>query len=159
MSFLSDSRCICCSDNLESNDLRCVRGAIFSIHHKWYNIGLELDIPFSTLDAIEMNYRTSDRCLTEMLKQWLTRDFPAPTWSKLVEALSSEPVGEQRLAKEIHTQHCDSLLDCDDGTACYKIQQSGTVGKISEKQNSKDSPTTSLSHSTSMLYSSATAYL
>ena len=109
------------SDPLGPNDLRCVRAAIYSIHHKWYNIGLELNMPFTALDAIKTNQRTTDECLTEMLKQWLTRDSPPPSWSGLVEALSSEPVGEKRLAREIqfkilcHTgrkriSHCSYLV-------------------------------------------------
>ena len=99
--------CICCSaGNLGPNDLRRVRGAIFSVHHKWYNIGLELDIPFTTLDGINANFQMTDKCLTEMLKQWLSRTSPPPSWSGLVEALSSEPVGEKRLAEQIHTQYC-----------------------------------------------------
>ena len=94
------------SDPLSPNDLRCVRAAIYSIHHKWYNIGLELNIHFTALDAIETNHRLTDKCLTEMLKQWLTRDSPPPSWSCLVEALSSEPVEEKRLARDIQTKYC-----------------------------------------------------
>ena len=94
------------SDPLGPNDLRCVRTAVYSIHHKWYNIGLELNIPFTALDAIEANHRLTDKCLTEMLKQWLNCDSPPPSWSALVEALSSEPVGEKRLAGEIQTKYC-----------------------------------------------------
>ena len=65
-----------------------------------------MDIPFTKLDGIKANFRMTDECLTEMLKQWLTRTSPPPRWSDLVEALSSAPVGEKRLAEEIHTQYC-----------------------------------------------------
>ena len=61
-------------------------------------------MPFTALDAIKANHRTTDECLTEMLKQWLKRDSPPPSWSALKEALSSEPVGEKRLAGEIRAQ-------------------------------------------------------
>ena len=101
--------------NLGPDDLRCVRKAIFSVHHKWYSIGLELDISFPTLDGIKTNFRMTDECLTEMLKQWLTRTSPPPTWSGLVEALSSDPVGEKRLAETIHSQYCAAADVADNG--------------------------------------------
>ena len=93
-------------DTLGPSDLRCVRSAIFSVRHKWYDIGLELDIPFQTLDVIRTDFHMAAECLIEMLKQWLSRTLPAPSWSSLVEALSSEPVGEKRLADGIHGKYC-----------------------------------------------------
>ena len=84
-----------------------MRTAIFSVRHKWYDIGLELEIPFQSLDVIKTDCPSNSAdCLREMLKQWLSRMSPAPSWSALVEALSSEPVGEKRLAGEIHRQFC-----------------------------------------------------
>ena len=91
---------------MSSDDLCHVQAAVYSIHHKWYNIGLQLGIAFTALDAIKANQRTTDECLTEMLKQWLTRDSPPPSWSGLVEALSSEPVREERLARGLHAKYC-----------------------------------------------------
>ena len=104
------------ADNLGSKDLRRVRGAIYSVNHKWYNIGLELDIPFKTLDGIAANFRMTGDCLREMLKQWLTRVSPPPSWSSLVEPLSSEPVREQELAEEIRSQYCVPRNVTDSGT-------------------------------------------
>ena len=103
--------CVCfyntsCADDLGPNDLRQVRSALFSVQHKWYNIGLELYFVFTTLDIIKSNFHTTDECLTEMLKQWLSRTSPGPSWSGLVEALSSEPVGEKRLASQIQSTYC-----------------------------------------------------
>ena len=94
-------------DTLGPSDLRCVRSAIYSVRHKWYDIGLELDIPFQTLNVIKRDCpQNSADCLREMLVEWLSRTSPAPSWSSLVEALSSEPVGEKRLADEIHGKYC-----------------------------------------------------
>ena len=93
-------------DNIGPDDLCHVQGAIYSIHHKWYNIGLQLHISFHVLDGIKVNNRTTDECLTEMLKHWLTRDSPDPSWNELVEALFSEPVGEKTLARHIQTNYC-----------------------------------------------------
>ena len=82
---------------------------MFSARDKWYDIGLELKIPYHTLNAIEKDCPNSCAdCLRKMLVEWLTGDSPAPSWSGLVEALSSDPVGEKSLARDIHTKYCDS---------------------------------------------------
>ena len=94
------------ADNLGPDDLCNVMEAIYSVHPKWYNIGLKLHISFPTLDGIKANFKMTDECLREMLKQWLTQISPPPCWSGLVEALSSVLVGEKRLAEQIHTQYC-----------------------------------------------------
>ena len=52
---------------------------------------------------MKANNCTTDECLTEMLKHWLNCD---PSWSDLVQAISSEPVGEKTLARQIQTKYC-----------------------------------------------------
>ena len=105
-------------DTLGSSDLRCVRSAIYSVRHKWYDIGLELDIPFQTLNVIKTDCpQNSADCLREMLVEWLSCTSSAPSWSTLVEALSSEPVGEKRLADEIHAKYCTQ-----EQTTCTSIE-------------------------------------
>ena len=100
--------------NLGSADLQCVRREIFSINHKWYDVGLELKIVFTTLDNIKANFSETGKCLTEMLKHWL-KNTSDPSWSGLVEALSSEPVGEKRLARAIHARYCGTHDDINNG--------------------------------------------
>ena len=98
--------------NLGPDDLRSVRSAIYSIRNKWYDVGVELNISFQTLNAIRTDCPNNCAdCLREMLVVWLSRTSPPPSWSGLVEALSSEPVGERRLAEQIHTQYCVSSHD------------------------------------------------
>ena len=56
-----------------------------------------------------------------MLKHWL-KNTSDPNWSDLVEALSSEPVGEKRLAREIHAKYCtagDSMGSDQAGIAMF----------------------------------------
>ena len=101
--------------DLGPDDLRCIMSSIYSIHHKWYNIGLELNISFHVLDGMKANNRTTDECLTEMLKHWLNCD---PTWSDLVQALSSEPVGEKTLARQIHTKYCTTQREAETEHTC-----------------------------------------
>ena len=93
--------------NLGPDDFRSVRSAVYSVRNKWYDIGVELNISFQTLNAIKADCPNNcAECLREMLVVWLSRTSPPPSWSGLVEALSSEPVGEKRLAEQIHTQYC-----------------------------------------------------
>ena len=79
---------------------------MFTAKHKWYNIGLKLRIPHHTLDDIERKKSETEDRLREMLKQWLSSISPHPTWSGLVQALLSAPVGEKRLAEEIREKYC-----------------------------------------------------
>ena len=84
-----------------------MRSEIFSVRDKWYDIGVELNIPYTTLNVIEKDCPNNCAdCLRKMLVAWLSSDSPPPSWSALVEALSSEPVGEKRLAGEIQTKYC-----------------------------------------------------
>ena len=93
--------------DLGPDDLCDVLNAIFTGRDKWYHIGLQLKIPFQTLNVIRREHRdNATDCLTEMLQKWLTSTSPPPTWSGLVQALSSAPVGEKRLAEDIRRQHC-----------------------------------------------------
>ena len=71
-------------ERLTVNDLLEVFSAERS---KWKNIGLRLGITIDTLDAIEHDYRKCDDCLMAVLKEWLKRSEPRPTWDALQQAL------------------------------------------------------------------------
>ena len=73
------------------NDLTCVR--------RTYELGLELGVPESDLDDIEVDYRFSvaDR-RRETLRKWERID-ERPSWSKLVRALVA--INERRVARNI----------------------------------------------------------
>ena len=44
-----------------------------------------------------------------MLKQWLKRATPKPTWRALVDALRRDAVGEGQLAEELGVKYCNEL--------------------------------------------------
>ena len=91
-------------DQLTIEDLKTVRKAVWSARTKWKDIGLELDIIQTDLDAIEAVHRSDiGRCLTEMLGLWLKQVDPPPTWSVLVAALQDPTIGYGDLAKELET--------------------------------------------------------
>ena len=56
---------------------------------KWYQLGVQLDIPSGMLKTIESNYPCDvQRCMTEVLDFWL-RNAPERSWEKLTEALEA----------------------------------------------------------------------
>ena len=82
-------------------DLATVRKVVHPARTKWYDIGLELELPVDTLDAIERSRGDDGDHLRDILKYWLKRDAPTPTSKALVDALKSAPVGESRLACDV----------------------------------------------------------
>ena len=84
------------------HDLSLLHRELHQVSHKWFSLGVQLQIPFATLISIELdnNHQTS-KCLLEMLTVWLQRINPSPTWSVLIEALESPFVDERLLAQQL----------------------------------------------------------
>ena len=56
---------------------------------KWHHLGVQLEIPSTTLSTIECNYpRDAQQCMTEVLRLWL-RNASECSWEKLTEALEA----------------------------------------------------------------------
>ena len=92
---------------LSVDDLQVVREELNDVRAKWYDIGIQLRVNIGTLDAIEKQYLNNPSdCLRETLTTWLKSYPPSPTWSKVVDALSSKTVGETRLAANLEQKHC-----------------------------------------------------
>lgn len=83
-------------------DLKHVRALLFSIRHKWYDIGIELDLQVAELDIIRSKYDDPADCLLEMLKLWLKSINPLPIWNTLADALRADAVNEVALAEGKH---------------------------------------------------------
>ena len=90
------------SGQLDIGDLVDVQNSVWEARMKWYNIGLGLLISPGTLDAIKGNERgICERCFREILKNWLNRSNPKPTWTELAGVLRSPSVGYERLAEQL----------------------------------------------------------
>ena len=76
-----------------------------SVAYKWKNLGLVLDLDYSTLQEIEANYGGARRCLEEVLYSWLKGNGGEVSWSALCEALRSKLVERSSLAAEIELKH------------------------------------------------------
>ena len=71
---------------------------------KWENIGIFLEIEQGKLDAIKAaENQVPQNCLREMLKIWLKRVSPPPSWSAIAEAI--ELLGDQNLAHRLKTNY------------------------------------------------------
>ena len=108
------------------NDLAAVRRALFDIHPKWYNIGLELGLVASTLDAIRSQFSDPADCVTEMCSKWLKGTHPPPTWDNLIKAVESPYVGDKGLAQKLRKTYCqtDISLSQPQGTDAQGIYPS-----------------------------------
>ena len=70
----------------------------------WKNIGVQLDINDGELEHIKSDNRgDSKACLREMLRIWLNRVDPPPSWSAIAEAI--EDLGDEQLAQELRSKY------------------------------------------------------
>ena len=87
---------------LTVNDMRHVHEAMYPARPKWYDIGLQLDVPVDTLDSIKGERGDDGDHLRDMLKRWLKRG--GATWGALSDALKSPTIGEHQLAKKLYVR-------------------------------------------------------
>ena len=95
-----------CTAHLNEQDFRTVRKKLWDVRHKWYNIGIELDLRKADLDNLRKQYKNDfDVCLSEIITAWLKRTDPRPTWKALIEALKEPTVEEDALAEDLTTKY------------------------------------------------------
>ena len=92
---------------LTVDQLGVVRAELFEACTKWYDIGLALNVPVTTLDSIKLDGQFGNHSdkLREILKVWL-KTAREPTWQDVVEVLKSRVIGEPKLASDIEAKHC-----------------------------------------------------
>ena len=86
-------------DHLNESDLGEVYKSVFRARARWYNIGLNVNVPSSDLEVYKE--LSPDDALREVLRYWLRQTNPATTMNKLIEALRGPTVGEYQLAQEL----------------------------------------------------------
>ena len=70
----------------------------------WEDVGIELELEDSYLKQIKSdNSGDCKVCLREMLRMWLSRVDPPPSWSAIVEALDN--LGHEDIAHHIRTKY------------------------------------------------------
>ena len=89
-----------------SVEIPSLRGLVKELHpvsSHWIDLGLQLDLPYSQLIAIQIEHHSPEEALRMMLETWL-RQSPQPTWKTIVEALSV--MNENGIAETIKARHC-----------------------------------------------------
>ena len=90
---------------LTTSDLSIVQDAVFDARAKWYEIGLQLGVPPSSLDSIRIDGDSNGEKLCETLKVWL-KTVLKPTWQNILDALRSRAVGELKIAASVEAKYC-----------------------------------------------------
>ena len=87
--------------------LKVLLNELHPVRVSWYKIGLQLDIPHTTLDCFKENYSDQTDLLCEMLKHWLdTAVDPPPSWKAVVTALRSPTVNKKNIAELLELKYC-----------------------------------------------------
>ena len=87
--------------------LKAAINALHSASSRWYQIGVQLDVPTHLLKNIQQQHHDPIDCLTELLDNWMKNATdPPPSWRALIDALRAPIVGEKRLAEELEEKYC-----------------------------------------------------
>ena len=74
------------------------------VANEWEDIGIQLDIEEGQLKQIKSdNAGDSKACLREMLRVWLRRVAPPPSWQAMANALDT--LGHQDIATHLRTKY------------------------------------------------------
>ena len=98
-----------------------------SVHHllknvvdKVYDLGLELKVPYHTLEELETNFPTDVvKRRREMVKGWMSSTHRPPCWWHLVQALKR--IGMNALAEEIQREHSKSHVLLEPETSKFHV--------------------------------------
>ena len=103
--------------------MKAAINALHSVCHKWYNIGVQLEISTFQLKSIERKSSDSMDQLRDTLDYWMSND-PSPSWRHLVDVLKAPSVGENRLAKAIEEKYCgpEEQSSCDESVASVQTK-------------------------------------
>ena len=84
---------------LVSSNLGVVQRILWNARHKWYNLGLELEIDEVTLEVIKLDNENCDDCFRKMLSCYLKKTNRS--WEAVVKALRQPSVHCKKVASDI----------------------------------------------------------
>lgn len=92
-------------------DLNTVQDALQSAANKWYDLGLQLGLGSPSLHVVESETgRKSSHYLNEMLRLWMEREDPRPSWRAVIEALKKN--NETELANRLQEKYGEWYCTC-----------------------------------------------
>ena len=86
---------------LASTELKYLVDDLEECTHKWFDLGLMLDVPMTQLNIIS-NLQPYSRRLVDTLHHWMDKSQDA-SWEVLIEAL--EQISHRRLARELREEY------------------------------------------------------
>ena len=87
-------------------DLGKVYESLVNIKHRWYVLGLQLDVETNKLDGIQSQFpQQPEMALLEVIKEWLKQTGKPCSWNVLVKALRTNSVNEEKTAKYIEMSY------------------------------------------------------
>ena len=104
--------------------LKAAINELHSVCPKWYNIGIQLNIPTFQLKIFEQKTSNSMDQLRDTLDYWMNSGL-SHSWRILVDALKAASVGEKRLAEEIEEKYCDP----EEQSSCKEPEASAQTAK------------------------------
>ena len=105
--------------------LRVLLSELHPVYASWYNIGLQLGIPYHRLECVKQMYINPSELMREMLARWFkTAIDPRPTWEAVVAALRSPSVDAQHLAKQLESKYCTPILAESNSPITSKAEES-----------------------------------
>ena len=114
---------------LDLDDLETLCEELRSIKRRWYNIGVQLQVPVADLQRIESEYKNDhSTCLRQMLIKWL--ETGSANWGALIDALQAPIVhGDENkaLAEVLLKKYC--------GEGEEQTQSKNKKRRISESTN------------------------
>ena len=85
-------------------DLNTVQDALQAAAKKWYDLGLQLELGGHTLHVVELEKgKDPSYYLNEMLRVWMEREDPRPSWRAVIEALKKND--ETELANRLQEKY------------------------------------------------------
>ena len=95
---------------------------LHSIRVNWYNIGLELGVPYTELNCFRKMYSDPSDSLREVLIHWLKTavDSP-PSWEAVVRALRSPLVNKMNVAVQLELKYCPPMRE--DSNHSIKVEE------------------------------------
>ena len=112
---------------------------LHEVRDKWYNLGVQLNMKTSDLNAIQIQYMNNlDNCLLHMLSSWLDKTEPSPpSWQRVVDALCCAPVNRPLIAEQIRNRYCSKRSETD---SCRKfLSKDEIVSQMDSLENEFES--------------------
>ena len=92
---------------LTIDDLQTVTQELLPVAQHWEAIGVALCLHLDEDEMKTFPKRGSvEDHLSEMLKWWLNRVSPQPSWRSIIDALRSPAVGENKFAQNLELKYC-----------------------------------------------------